>query len=333
MKDSKSDKKDCLNSITFTTFCTVIFTCESVSFILSLILFVITSWKYLKKGIKFLNIICLSFIAFLIILNIILYCTLKTIKQQIIQKFISTRIFIVFLILFYFFIVIFNVFDAIYLSINLHIADYPEYGGRNRDQNYINEHPDEFGNVPLSEFIIVAVCPSVISVLNVMCVVINILIRNKMMLIYNKEKERIAKTYGKGKNKNKNHKHKNSINNIKSSVDDLNNNTAQTYNNKMNGKSDVIRIKINNSDDDEDGYEIKVPKKVFGTGKVETTESIKQHLKEYNDEIPTKFFFGGREVRVNEETKNKEYNLEAPKKITINSMKETKSTIDYKNNN
>ena len=153
------------------------------------------------------------------------------------------------------------------------------------------------------------------------------------MLIYNKEKERIEKTYGKGKNKNKNHKHKNSINNIKSSVDDLNNNTAQTYNNKMNGKSDVIRIKINNSDDDEDGYEIKVPKKVFGTGKVETTESIKQHLKEYNDEIPTKFFFGGREVRVNEETKNKEYNLEAPKKITINSMKETKSTIDYKNNN
>ena len=101
----------------------------------------------------------------------------------------------------------------------------------------------------------------------------------------------------------------------------------------MNGKSDVIRIKINNSDDDEDGYEIKVPKKVFGTGKVETTESIKQHLKEYNDEIPTKFFFGGREVRDNEETKNKEYNLEAPKKITINSMKETKSTIDYKNNN
>ena len=90
------------------------------------------------------------------------------------------------LILIYIILIVFNLYNSIYLSIKLHIADYPEYGGRKRDQNYKDEHPDEFEDVPLKEFIIVGFCPSIISVLNLIIFILCVLFRKKMILTYDK---------------------------------------------------------------------------------------------------------------------------------------------------
>ena len=349
MKDSKQIKKHCLNSISFIALISIKFISESVSIVMNVLLLVMTSWNYLKKANKILNIISLSFIAFIIFLNIILACSLKNIKQQIFQKYSPIKVFLIFLIIFYILIIIFNIYDAVYLSIRLHIADYPEYGGRKRDQIYIDTHPNEFGNVPLKEFIIVAICPSVICVLNLLCIIISILIRNKLLLTYNKEKERLGKREDKEKSKNKNHKNKNkkrnSVTNYKSIIksnDELintNNNTAENYinmNSNKNINNEVLKIKINNSDDG-NGYENKLPRKYFSNIKFETNESInndKKDIKEYIDELPRQFFFGEREVNIKKEKKesqSKEQKFEEPKKIIFNSMQGTKSTIDYKN--
>ena len=72
----------------------------------------------------------------------------------------------------------------IYLSNKLKIADDPENGGK--DQNYVNTHPNEFGDVPLKQFIIVGFGPSLISVLNVICIILCAIFRKKMILTYNK---------------------------------------------------------------------------------------------------------------------------------------------------
>ena len=45
--------------------------------------------------------------------------------------------------------------------VQLHIADYPEYGGRERDEEYIITHPDEFGAVSGGEFLIAGMCLSI----------------------------------------------------------------------------------------------------------------------------------------------------------------------------
>ena len=64
-----------------------------------------------------------------------------------------------------------------YLSNKLKIADDPENGGK--DQNYVDTHPNEFGDVPLKQFIIAGFGPSLISVLNVICIILCAIFRKK----------------------------------------------------------------------------------------------------------------------------------------------------------
>ena len=238
MGDSKSNKKYCLNSISFKTFGIIIFLSELISVIMNIILLVITSWNYLKKTIKTLNIIFLLIIALTTFINIILFCSIKKIKKEVIRKYQSKVVAIIFLILFYLSIIIFNIYNAIYLSLHLHIADYPEYGGRERDQAYIDAHPTEFGNVSLKEFIIVATCPSVICFLNLLSIIISILLRSKIKLIYNKEIKRFSIVNTNRNIHSQNHKHKkhkkrrNSVNNIEST--DAFNKCLNTKNNNTN---------------------------------------------------------------------------------------------------
>ena len=91
---------------------------------------------------------------------------------------------IVLLFLLYIIIIIYNIYNSIYLSIRLHIADCPEYGGRKRDQKYIDKHPNEFGFVPLKQFIIVGICPSIISLLNTFCIIFSFVFRQKIIRIH-----------------------------------------------------------------------------------------------------------------------------------------------------
>ena len=67
-----------------------------------------------------------------------------------------------------------NIVLAIMISIQLHIADYPEYGGRERDDEYIKNHPDEFGSVSRGEFVVAALCPSICAIGQFMCMFFSI---------------------------------------------------------------------------------------------------------------------------------------------------------------
>ena len=331
MRDLKINKKYCLNSISFSTFGIIIFISELISIIMNIVLLIITSWNFLRQTIKTLNIIFLVVIVLTTIINIILFCSIGNIKKEIFQKYKSKIISIYFLILFYLSIIIFNIYNAIYLSLYLHIADYPEYGGRKRDQEYIDSHPNEFGNVSLKEFIIVAVCPSIICILNLLSIIISILIRNKIKLIYNKEFGRYSIfnnnriNHAINKNHKKHKKRRNSVNHIKTSEEFINNiNNSAPIENKFKGdNNEIIKIKVNNFEE-EDDKEIKLPK-------ICDTEEKNINIKEYNDEMPEKFFFGGREIKVSNENIVKVDNLNMPKKIIMNSLEGTKSTIDYKN--
>ena len=254
--------KHCINSLSFFTLGVIVFISETISLIMNIVLLIKTSWNFLKKTIKLLNIICISIILLTTFINIIFFCKLKKIKNEVVRKFTSKIAAIVFLIIFYILIIIFSIYNSIYLSIRLHIADFPEYGGRERDQNYIDSHPNEFGDVSENEFIMVAVCPSIIGVLNLLCVIISFLIRNKIILIYNKTKEKYSNYLDEQRHKNKSHKHKherkrkrrNSTNNyiIKTSnelMDSYNNNTHNFNSNNNSFQIDkIIKLKDNNND-------------------------------------------------------------------------------------
>ena len=175
----------CLNIISFTTIGVFIIIFESISIIMSILCIVLTSWKFLKSFIKILNIISLIIILLTVSLNILLFVKIKNIKNEIIKNYIYFMRLVVLLFLLYIIIIIFNIYNSIYLSIKLHIADCPEYGGRKRDQKYIDKHPNEFGFVPLKQFIIVGICPSVISLLNTFCIIFSIVFRQKIIKIHN----------------------------------------------------------------------------------------------------------------------------------------------------
>ena len=196
MNENENKNKDencsCLNSISFTIIGIFIIIFELFSLIMSILCIAITNWNFVQNFIKILNIFSLVIISLIIIINSCIFIKIKHENNNIIINFRTRMTISFFLLIFYVLLIIFNVYNAIYLSIKLHIADYPEYGGRKRDQNYIDKHPDEFGNVPLKQFVIVAFCPSIISVLNLVCLILSILFRKKMITAYNKIKSENA---------------------------------------------------------------------------------------------------------------------------------------------
>ena len=140
--------KNCLNSISFIVIGVFIIIFESISLVMSILCIVI----------KILNIFS-SIILFLVtIINILIFINIQKEKIDIIKNYQKRMCLSFLLIIIYIIIIIFNIYNSIYLSIRLHVADYPEYGGRKRDQNYIDTHPNEFGDVPLKQFIIVGFC-------------------------------------------------------------------------------------------------------------------------------------------------------------------------------
>ena len=58
-------------------------------------------------------------------------------------------------------LIILDLVITIMVSVQLHIADYPEYGGRERDEEYIITHHDEFVAVSGGEFLITEMCLSI----------------------------------------------------------------------------------------------------------------------------------------------------------------------------
>ena len=352
MLETQKNEKHCLNSISFYSLGVVIFISEFISSLLNILCLIFASWKFLKSIIKTLHIVCLCFIGLTIFLNIIMFCSLKKIKQNLVNEYKNKLVAPAFLFIFYSIIIIFNIYNAIYLSINLHIADYPEYGGRKRDQEYIDSHPDEFGNVPLHEFIIVAVCPSLISVFNLLCIIITCLYKNKIIIMYNiaykerygkypyeedeiiHKRQKIIKKEKKDK-KDKDKKRRKSIEKMGSTEEIVNSNETdpERHNVKNKNNNELIKIKINNSEDGE-GYEKKLPENYyFGNIKFDSTGQKKEvnDVKGYNKKLPESFYFGERKVQTPKEEKEIEFNFNNNKNSLYNSKQGTKLVIEGEN--
>ena len=78
-------------------------------------------------------------------------------------KYIVSKIFSLIILILNPVLVILDLVITILVSVQLHIADYPEYGGRERDDEYILAHPDKFGPVSGGEFLIAGFCLSLTS--------------------------------------------------------------------------------------------------------------------------------------------------------------------------
>ena len=290
---NKIKNDNCLNSISFTLIGVFIILFESISLIMSILCLTMTSWSFLKKFIKILNIISLVIISLGVIINMILFIKIKNERFDIIKKFPKRMCYSFLLIILYILLMIFNIYNAIYLSIKLHIADYPEYGGRKRDQNYIDEHPDEFGDVPLKEFVVVGFCPSIISVLNLICLILSVLFRKKMIMTYDKMRSEEGKRVNEIVAHRNKHRHLNRNRNKRKFSNDniinINTNDAIIKNNntdpniKRNGNgikedNNLIKIKINNSDDGEE-YIHKAPNRLILDNRLDTKDVLKKENK------------------------------------------------------
>ena len=308
INDNKT--KNCLNSISFIVIGVFIIIFESISLVMSILCIVITSWNFLKHFIKILNIFS-SVILFLVtIINILIFINIQKEKIDIIKNYQKRMCLSLLLIIIYIIIIIFNIYNSIYLSIRLHVADYPEYGGRKRDQNYIDTHPNEFGDVPLKQFIIVGFCPSIISVLNLICIILCVIFRKKMILTYDKmiseDENKLheinemilhrnkSKHNKRTKNRNKNNRIKrrysSEIRNANTNDKIIKNNNTDPnieINNKEfnNDNNNFIDIKINKTNDD-DIYTKNIPNKYPLNNRLETKETLNEEQKEDKNKEP-----------------------------------------------
>ena len=120
---------------------TFIIILDSISIIMNVIVIVVTNWKYAKLVSFILTIISLFFLCIVLGFDI----TILILKRHLYKnnrKYIVSKIFSLIILIINPLMFILNIFLAIYISIKLHIADYPEYGGRERNEDYINSHPE-----------------------------------------------------------------------------------------------------------------------------------------------------------------------------------------------
>ena len=146
---------------------------DSISIIMNIVYLTFTHWKFVKVSLLAFSIISLFFICLVLGFDITILCLkrflYKNNKKYIVSKIISLCILIINPLMF-----ILNIFLSIFISIDLHVADYPEYGGRERDEEYIKSHPDKFGNVSSGEFVVAALCPSLCAMGQFICMFFSI---------------------------------------------------------------------------------------------------------------------------------------------------------------
>ena len=140
---------------------------------MNIIYLAITNWKYAKIALLVLTILSLFFICVVLGFDI----TILVLKRHLYKnnkKYLVTKIFSLIILIINPVMFILNILLAIFISIQLHIADYPEYGGRERDEEYIKSHPDEFGSVSSGEFVIAALCPTLCAIGQFICMFFSI---------------------------------------------------------------------------------------------------------------------------------------------------------------
>lgn len=146
---------------------------DSISLLMNIICIATIHWKYVKLVLFILTILSLFFFCVVLGFDI----TILVLKRHLYKdnnKYIVSKIFSLIILIINPIMFILNICLAIIISIQLHIADYPEYGGRIRDEEYIKAHKDEFGSVSSGEFVIAALCPSISAVTQFACMFFSI---------------------------------------------------------------------------------------------------------------------------------------------------------------
>lgn len=158
-EDVESCKCNCCikKSISFIIIFIIILT--SISILNHIIYFPVITWKYISSTLFILSLISLGFLCIILGFDI----TILALKRHLYKnniKYIISKIFSLVILILNPVLVILDIIITILVSIQLHIADYPEYGGREWDEEYIFSHPDKFGSVSGVEFLIAGMCLS-----------------------------------------------------------------------------------------------------------------------------------------------------------------------------
>ena len=148
-----------------------------------------------------------------------------------------------------------------------------------------------------------------------------------------KKRPKNDKKEKKGK-KDKNKKRRKSIEKMGSTEEIVNSNETDPEHHKVKNKNnnELIKIKINNSEDGE-GYEKKLPENFyFGNIKFDSTGQKQEvnDIKGYNKKLPETFYFGERIVQTPKEEKEIEF-FNNNKDYLFNSRQGTKLAIEEEN--
>lgn len=178
-------KEENLKYISFCCFTIILILLELTSLIVSIVYIVLSPWNFVKKIYKSISIISSVIISLQFCLTLFIFYKTKNIQKEISQSLYNlVNILLIVTIILFILIIILNIYLAIYMSIKLHIADYPEYGGRERDEEYIKKHPNEFGEVSSQDFLITALFPSIICIFNFLSMIVSFCYRRKINSIY-----------------------------------------------------------------------------------------------------------------------------------------------------
>ena len=176
--EEQEDEEDCCNcdccskmAISFIIIFIIII--DSICLIMNIIYLTFIHWKYAKIVLLILSIFSLIFISVVLGFDITILI-LKRYLYKNNRKYILSKIFSLIILIINPLMFILNICLAIFISVKLHIADYPEYGGRKRDEEYIKLHPDEFGSVSSGEFVVAGLCPSICGVGQFICMFFSI---------------------------------------------------------------------------------------------------------------------------------------------------------------
>ena len=147
-------------SITFILIFIIILT--SIGILMHVIYIPVITWKYISTSLFALSLVSLIFLCIILGFDI----TVLILRRHLYKnnfKYIISKIFCLIILILNPVLVILDLVITILVSVQLHIADYPEFGGRERDDEYILAHPDKFGSVSGGEFLIAGFCLSLTS--------------------------------------------------------------------------------------------------------------------------------------------------------------------------
>ncbi len=198
MEEIEEEELDCCKcnccikkSISFILIFIIIF--SSIGILMHIIYLAVVTWNYVSSSLFALSIISLIFLCVILGFDI----TILVLRRHLYKnnlKYILSKIFSLVILILNPILVILDIIITVIVSVQLHIADYPEYGGRERDEEYISSHPDKFGSVSGGEFLIAGMCLSVCAFALFICIFFSISLFRRMYYLpenYQNEKKQM----------------------------------------------------------------------------------------------------------------------------------------------